>query len=1072
MEEKSILSYGDKRQYLKGIQHYEGGLVEDFSINIKPSEGNRANSYFIETFVRSRANKNRYNIRISLNDNVGFTSFNCDCNFFHNDYRRKGICEHIAAVMVKYFREKQKDIAYEKSNIQVQRIISDMNLASGKSRGKEMLSLQVKLEFNKSNLIESSMEIKIGKEKNFLVRDIKDFLDAYDNRKKISVSKNFDFCGDIHIFSEKYKGIIDVIKEIDENDRLTRSLYNYSTPNMRLIEGRRVYLSLTQLKRVLIILSEEFIDCTINGREYSDVRIVKENNPMNFVLNSHKDTIRLAYGDNIPLALTSKGDILFLNNKIYLPDEQSMKVLRPIIDILKKEDYITFDKGDRNNLMSTVLPMLNKHSGTVNIDEISKEELSVVPLKAKFYIDRDNENIFLDVHFCYGEHEFDSFEQTDDYKEIIRDRIKEQQILQKVYSYGFLSEERLILEDEEKIVEFLRWGVVTLGSVGEVYYSESFKSLKVYTPNSYKGSIRISDKGLLEIYFSIEGVDNRELWHIFTSIKQKKKYYKLKNGNFITLQEKELKALEEIINYAEVKKDELTSGSFKVPTYKGYYIGDIIEKNDLGFIENTIDFDRLYSKTKNMDTSDFNMPDKFDFVMRDYQKDGFKWFNMLHSFKFGGILADEMGLGKTLQTIAFLSSLQMNEPSLIIVPSSLVYNWKDEFEKFAPDMKVAVVQGDKRFRETILNEYKQYDVIVTSYALLRRDIELYEDKEFSVCIIDEAQNIKNYNSQNAKSVKKIIAVTRFALTGTPIENNLGDLWSIFDFVMPSYLMNKMNFSTRYEAPIMKDRDTGALEELNRKIKPFILRRSKNMVLEQLPPKIEYSISVDMIDKQKKIYAAYSKAALREFEKQGIDVPKIKVLGALTRLRQICSDPSVLVEGYKGQNGKLEALMNIIENAKGNSKKVLVFSSFTTVLKNIALHLEDNYIDYLYLDGDTEIRDRTKLVKEFNNGDSVVFLISLKAGGTGLNITGAEVVVHYDPWWNPAIEEQATDRAHRIGQLNTVEVIKLITRGTIEERVYDLQRRKKKVIEKIIGEDINEYNALKDMSLENIKDLFK
>ncbi|WP_160670328.1 SNF2 helicase associated domain-containing protein [Clostridium sp. C8-1-8] len=1069
MEENSILHYCDKKQYLKGIQCYEDSLVEDFSINIKSLEGKGGHSYFIDTYVKSDINDDRYNVRISLNDNVGFTSFNCNCKFFHQDYRRKGICKHIAAVMVKFFREKQNTVAYKRNNLQVRKIFDEMSTVL-LNQDREELNLSVKLEFNRMNFVESSIEIKVGKEKLFLVKDIKEFLQAYDDGKIISLSKNFEFNGAIHYFGEDSKLIIELIREIDENDRLTRNLYNYSTPNMRLIEGRKAYLSLTQLKRLLRTIKGD-IDCSINGREYSGVKII-EDNPMNFIINAYENTIKLSYGEDIPIALTSKNDVLFLNNNIYLPDENSIKVLKPIINILKKEASISFENEDRDKLTSLVLPTLSQHSSFVNIDEVSREELEVVPLKARFYMDRDNDNIFLDIVYCYGQYEIDALKEVDVPKYIIREKVKEQDIVNTINSYGFIQEDRFVLEDEEKVVEFLRRGVVSLSGLGEIYYSESFKKLKVYTPSSYKGAIRMSDNGLLEIYFSIEGVDSRELWNIFASIKQKKKYYKLKNGDFITLEEKELKVLEEILAYAEVRKDELNNGYFKVPSYKGYYIEDIIEKNQLEFMKSTREFDNLYFRTKKMDVSDIDIPKAFGKIMRDYQKDGFRWFNMLYEFRFGGVLADEMGLGKTLQTIVFLKSINIGLPALIVVPSSLVYNWRDEFEKFAPDTKVAIVQGDKELRESLLSQYEDYNVVITSYALLRRDIELYSNKEFSVCIIDEAQNIKNHNSQNAKSVKKIKASCRFALTGTPIENNLGDLWSIFDFIMPAYLLSKMNFSTRYEAPIMKDRDTGALEELNRKIKPFILRRTKNMVLEQLPPKIEYSISVDMLDKQKKIYASYSKAALREFEKQGLDVPKLKVLGALTRLRQICSDPSVLIEGYKGHSGKLEALMNIVEKSKANRRKILVFSSFTTVLKNIAVHLEDNNIAYLYLDGDTDIKERTEMVKRFNLGEDLVFLISLKAGGTGLNITGAEIVVHYDPWWNPAIEEQATDRAHRIGQRKAVEVIKLITRGTIEERVYDLQRKKKEFIQKIIGEDIKDYNTFSDMSLEDLKDLFR
>ncbi|MPM67614.1 hypothetical protein SDC9_114538 [bioreactor metagenome] len=369
-----------------------------------------------------------------------------------------------------------------------------------------------------------------------------------------------------------------------------------------------------------------------------------------------------------------------------------------------------------------------------------------------------------------------------------------------------------------------------------------------------------------------------------------------------------------------------------------------------------------------------------------------------------------------------------------------------------------------------------HDVVITSYPLIRRDIEDYKKIRFSICILDEAQHIKNPTSLNAQSVKEINAGKRFALTGTPMENSLTELWSIFDFIMPGYLKTHGRFTKNFETPIVKDKNENVLNELLKLIRPFILRRFKKDVALELPPKIEHKVVVEMTEEQKKLYASYVESFKEEIKEEirekGFNRSKLKILSLLTRLRQICCDPGSFLENYRGDSGKYIALDDILEESIANGHRILLFSQFTTILHNIKERLNKVGINSMYLDGSTPSLERMAMVKEFNEGNAEVFLISLKAGGTGLNLTGADLVIHFDPWWNPAVEDQAVDRAHRIGQTKTVEVIKLITKGTIEEKIYALQEKKKEIIQSVLDGENHSDVVISNMTEEEVEDLFK
>ena len=465
---------------------------------------------------------------------------------------------------------------------------------------------------------------------------------------------------------------------------------------------------------------------------------------------------------------------------------------------------------------------------------------------------------------------------------------------------------------------------------------------------------------------------------------------------------------------------------------------------------------------KAVEDSDFAVPSCLQTVLRGYQKLGFRWLRTLDSYGFGGILADDMGLGKTVQMIALFvdeyasgKDAGTKERSLIVCPASLVYNWENEFQKFAPMLKVQAVAGTAQEREEVfasLDEGGQ--VLITSYDLLKRDMKHYESMSFRFQVIDEAQYIKNAATQSARAVKAIRARTRFALTGTPIENRLGELWSIFDYLMPGFLFTYAHFKKIYESPIVRESDPEAVSNLKRLIGPFVLRRVKKDVLKELPDKLETAVYSRLQGQQKELYTANAAKLKEELESGGDAVyekGKIQILAELTRLRQICCDPALCYENYRGGSAKLETCMDLIRNGVNGGHKILLFSQFTSMLRIIEKRLSQEEIACYTLTGSTPKEERLRMVDSFHTDPVPVFLISLKAGGTGLNLTAADMVIHYDPWWNVAAQNQATDRAHRIGQEKQVSVFKLITKGTIEENIMVLQESKKNLADQIIAE---------------------
>ncbi|MEG0773535.1 DEAD/DEAH box helicase [Clostridium sp.] len=1043
---------------------------------------NSKSVFSIASTVESADDLKDYKVKIIVNGNNGATYYSCTCHAF-SDFKK---CKHISALFIKLSREGINGVGGNKSILNYGDQLLDYykNAVMQNYSPNHIVNMSTTLEFAKSYHRGYPLELKVGLDRLYVVKNIREFIESiFINKKNIQFGKGFTFEPEAHYFSKEDYEILNFIKEIyDINEEINNNIY---VDRSILISGKRVYLTNTQLVKFLNLRNKKYISAKIHNEDYNAVEVSIEDMPLNFNISLQKEKIRLTLEEEVPKAIDNSNRVYLYENKIYVPSEKQVNALLPMLRFLTKKsnNSVDFSKEQIQEVATYVLPNLKAISKNLNQDKSISSLVKEEPLKIKYYLDKETHGVSCDVVFNYGEVDF-NLEHSKGSKEdvvIIRNLEEEKISLRALEDFGFHQEKgKFQLKDEEGVMEFITEGLENLNKLGEVYYSDSFKGIKVIHSKSFKSSISLNDSNLLEFEFNIEGVDKEELKGLFISLKQKKKYHKLKNGSIVPLQSEEVESFQSLIESLDIDAAKFSKGNITLPKYASLYINDKIKNNNLEFIGRNKAFRELINTIKDVKDADYELPEHITGTLRDYQKIGFRWFKTLAFCDFGGILGDEMGLGKTFQAITYIVSEKeegkLKNPALIVCPTSLVYNWLSEFEKFAPNMKVLVISGSKSERDLQREELLNHDVVITSYPLIRRDIDDYKDIKFSMTILDEAQHIKNPASLNAQSVKEIKSAKRFALTGTPMENSLTELWSIFDFIMPGYLKTHGRFIKTFETPIVKDKNEKSLQELLKLIRPFILRRFKRDVALELPPKIEHKVVVEMTEEQKKLYASYvtsfKEEVKEEIKEKGFNRSKLKILSLLTRLRQICCDPSSFLDNYKGDSGKYTALDDILEESIANNHRILLFSQFTSILNNIKARISKTGIKSMYLDGSTPSKDRMAMVKEFNEGNADVFLISLKAGGTGLNLTGADLVIHFDPWWNPAVEDQAVDRAHRIGQTKTVEVIKLITKGTIEEKIYALQEKKKEIIESVLdGENHNDV-VLSAMTEEEVEDLFK
>ncbi|QGG55945.1 DEAD/DEAH box helicase [Paenibacillus sp. B01] len=713
------------------------------------------------------------------------------------------------------------------------------------------------------------------------------------------------------------------------------------------------------------------------------------------------------------------------------------------------EGRLSLSRPQLEELARHVLPGLGRMA-EVSVSPQMAQRLDRPPLKARLYLDRVKDRLVADLEFRYGDIAIEPLREGDEPAHgriLVRDREKEADILDLMKEGRMtLTEQGCSLSSEEEEFAFLYEILPRLERLVQVYATTAVKTRLHPDPPPHIRAQPDERTDWLEFRFEMNGIPESEIRAVLQSLEEKRPYHRLRSGALLPLRSEAYQQLVRYINETGFAYAERTAYGYRAPAAAGVSLLEELAGSPL--METSAEAERLLQELRHPERSADLIPEGLNGVLRDYQKAGYRWLKALARYRFGGILADEMGLGKTVQAIAFLLSIReeirrTGRPALVVCPSSLVYNWAAELERFAPGLRAVVADGAKkeRLRKLAAAGTGEADVVIASYPLLRLDAESYGAQPFAALLLDEAQTIKNESTQTARAVSALTAEYRFAMTGTPVENHAADLWSIFHAVFPRLLGSKRQFE---EMP---------REELAARTRPFLLRRLKRDVIRELPDKIETLHSAELLPEQKKLYAAYlvqlQQETLRHIDKDELEQNRIRILAGITRLRQICDHPALFVEGYEGGSAKLEQLASLVRDALEAGRRPLIFSQFTSMLALIRRRLEKEGLDCFQLDGSTPSRERVELCRRFNEGERDVFLLSLKAGGTGLNLTGADTVILYDLWWNPAVEQQAMDRAHRIGQQRVVQVIRLAARGTIEQKMHELQSRKLRMMEELV-----------------------
>ena len=1060
----------------RGMRCYKEGLVLD----VKSMADREYGSLDIYGKVMSESDINVYNTNLSFDIKKGDLIYTeCNCGDFENncDFNSTYICKHIGATFYKFaeaVEEKKKgknnsceNITEDKETDYSEVILKEIDKIIRHKKEKVNLKINISKKGLSKSKFYYELDLKIGTKRYYVVKNIADLINARKNNKILSYGKEFKYDPTIHYFSEDSERVLNFIEEyVSLNEPFEKEYSVQRITNNVFGSNKTLFIPQSALRRFLNNIKSESISFTDDDDVIEEVEILKEDLPIKFNIKEEDNEIKLSSTTELPKPMTYKGDVYLYNTKLYLPTFKQIKYYKSINDILNKESSISFKNNNKQKVINKVIPLLEIISDDIHIDEDLNRNIIKEDLKLEVYFDRERNKTWAEVKAIYGDISFNILKGPKDDEYVIRNIKEEEKIEETLNALSFYRNNNKFIFNgsDEKLFELLSEDLIDLKEEATIFYSDRFKERRIYGATSINATISEGSGNYLDFTFNIENVNEEEYKKIIEAFKENRKFFKLKDESFIDFRDEEVRNLFNLVDSLS-EDTNIKSNEIKVHKSKSIFLNECLKDDSLLFIEGKDIVKHISNKIENLEEIDYKVPRELKATLRDYQLTGFKWFKTLSHYEFGGILADEMGLGKTVQTIAFLLS-EKNKKSIIVTPTSLIYNWRSEFEKFAPTMKIKIVHGNKEDREFSKDEIKDIDVLITTYGTLRNDYNLYEDITFDFCIIDEGQNIKNPLSQSSEVVKELKAKVKFALTGTPIENNLIELWSLFDYILPGYLYSKRKFQEKF---IKADKGS---KELKKLIKPFILRRLKNDVMSELPDKIEKRFLIEMTEEQKKVYKAYVDDVKVKMKEKDFTTDKITIFSYLTKLRQLTLDPSILIEGYTGGSGKIDVTVELVEKFIKEKHKILLFSQFTSVLDSIKKVLEAEGIEYFYLDGATKASERVQLVNEFNASDKVkIFLISLKAGGTGLNLTSADVVIHFDPWWNPAIEDQATDRAHRFGQKNVVEVIKLIAKGSIEEKIIKLQESKKEIINEIMSGNYTNGGFLSSLSADEIKELF-
>ena len=987
----------------------------------------------------------------------------CGCDTF----TQRGCCRHAVAAWLAAERANIPESMLKKNAPRKAEELSDLILRQMPSEAN--VRLEVTLVLPQKPGQEVRLGLRAGEGKLYVTRDIRAFLTAMDTGETMPFGKEFTYQPEWMRFSDDDERVLDILRKM----LFIRGSEERTAPgNTRLVRmpdpfTRELLDGIGETPLRIMDSNGETIRC----RQIRQARV-----PLQFEMNLGARGLRTVA--RIPadlLPVTEDCTWVVTGGKLIRTEDNQ----RDLIRLIWKNQYegrciFDYPLAETDRVIGEVLPYL-KLRGAVEMSGDLNRRLVRMPLKTEVYLDRDGKSVIASVQFHYGDIVLNPFAPVEKKitldkgeKLLLRDAEGEHLTLEILANAGFrVRKENIRLSGSEEVFDFVSDGVRKLQEVSDVFLSREFKRILPRRP-VLSGSMRMNGEKL-ELMLQKDGEPVEELLELIEALSRRRRYFRLKSGEFLDLtdlaewQEVAAGIYEAAVrDESEPERDVIT-----LRAYRACYLTSMLENSKVPI---ALD-ESVTAMSESVMNGDRNIQAPTlapGFSLRDYQRRGYEWMYALDRMHMGGILADDMGLGKTIQIIALiLSTRGSGRTSLVVAPTSLTYNWLSEIKRFAPDVSAVILNGTGTQRAGMIRhitEHGDVDIAITSYPLIRRDIELLKNYQFRFLILDEAQNIKNAGSVAAQAVKQLKGDSRFALTGTPMENGIGELWSLFDFVLPGYLPGYTSFLRRYQ-------DGENAEDLLRRIRPFLTRRLKQDVLEELPDKMEITMTAQMTPEQNRIY----RAALERLrpkvneiiESKGAGKGRMEVLSAMTELRQICCHPSLVMNEYRGGSGKEELLLEILPAMIAAGRRILLFSQFTSMLKILRPRLEEQGYTTMYLDGDTPAGDRLDLTKRFNGGEAQIFLISLRAGGSGLNLTGADLVIHYDPWWNPATEDQATDRAHRIGQQHKVQVIRMVTGESIEEQVVELGTRKKALFDRLITPGESAINALSEQDIRRL-----
>ena len=936
---------------------------------------------------------------------------------------------------------------------------------------------------------EAKLTFRLGEvgKRLFVIRNLDDMMRAVHAEGKYELSRTASADFAKGTFTDESLPALEYVErrlaEIDAvNDKLNTSRYGYNSMSLPYAQT----LGGSMLDNFYDTMEGKTLDYTDKSNDIKETEIAIGHRPVHFKLTA--DRLSDARGRFAGVAVTgivpvvisgASGRYLLNKDGLSRLTYEEEKTFRPFRTVADASGYFRFQVG-LNRLSSfyyRILPSLLENPIVDLDDHCAEEAEQYLPPQPvfRFFLDYNEGVVSCRTMVSYEDKAYNILQSTPD---AYRDTETESSIVNavRVYLPTEDAENQVFMKamDDDELFAFMKNGIGWLEKFGMVSGTNAFRVTRVRPAPLIQVGVAVKNN-LLDLSVTSKELSDSELIDILNSYIRKKKYHRLNSGEYVDLENSsQLEEVRDLMNSLSLEPIDAIKKKIHLPMYRALYIDRMLEEHNGLAASRDRTYRTLVKNFKTIGDSDYDLPSSLEDTLRPYQAYGFKWLSTLQDSGFGGILADEMGLGKTLQTIALLVKAKDDgnkEPSLIVCPASLVFNWKEEFSRFGPSLKVCPLASGAAARRKQLQEVSsgEYDVYVTSYDLLKRDIEHYENIQFHTCVLDEAQFIKNQKTSAAKAVKLIHAAHRYALTGTPIENRLSELWSIFDYLMPGFLYSSDDFVRNYETPIARNKDEQVTAKLKKMVSPFILRRKKEDVLKDLPEKLEEVRYARFAGEQQKIYdgqVVHMRQVINEISNNPQD--RIKVFAEMTRIRQICCDPSLVLENYKGESAKREACLELIESAIDGGHRILLFSQFVTMLELLEKDLQEKGIEYYKITGSTPKDRRVSLVHQFNEGDVPVFLVSLKAGGTGLNLTGADVVIHYDPWWNIAAMNQATDRAHRIGQTRKVTVYKMIAKDTIEEKIMELQEAKRDLADAILE---GKGESLMSLSREELLALF-